>query len=343
MIAVLAICRIGFAQAAPLSGSVVTSTEKGIRDVRVVLRASSDDEAVTEVVTDENGAFSIPIESLRPGYELHLSKDGYDDVVQPITPQLLVMAHVRVVMEGNKFEPPPEPAGASATPTPRPQIGISSERKRAIELYNKGVEAWEEAKSASDAMERQEQQEALQMIRQAASLDPTFAEPLVMLSRLAVKNQNWAEASRYSEDLLRIDPNDIDAVRTLYMCMVIMRHHLRIGDAIQRLVAVDPDTLPTIEEHASTFSDNQISLMAKAMYEALTEVSPDPATAYLNLGVACAQFGDVECVRDAFTTFLEVAPEDDPQRQAVEDDLAALDQPEVPEALRREESPGPIG
>jgi tetratricopeptide (TPR) repeat protein len=228
------------------------------------------------------------------------------------------------------------------TPAPAPSLVTPEARKKAIALFNKGVEAWEESKSADEKGEIEERKKALQMIRQSASLDPTFAEPVVMLSSIALKDQNWAEASRYSEDLIRIDPNDLNAVRTLYLCMVIMRHHHRIGEAAQRLVAIDPDTLDSIENHAQTFFENGIYVMARAMFEVLTEVSTDPANAYLHLGLCCAALDDIDGTRAAFEAFLEHAPENHPSIESVQSDLAALDAPTVPEALRREETLGPL-
>lgn len=335
-----AVAGLASAQTEPLYGTVINKSDNGVSSVRIVVRSPSEPTAIVEVTTDEDGKFAIPMESLRPGYEIHLHKDGYDDVIVPISPAQLIVADLRVVMQATRKDPPP--ARPPATPTPPPSLVTSEARKKAVELYNKGIEAWEEAKSADDKGEIEEQQAALQMIRQSASLDPTFAEPLIVLSRHALKNQNWAEASRYSEDLIRIDPNDIDAVRTLYLCMVVMRHHHRIGDAARRLVALDPNTIDSIEDHARAFFNNEIYVMARAMYEALTEISPDPANAYLNLGLCCAALGDIDGTRAAFEAFLEHAPEDHPSIESVKDDLAALDEPAVPEALRREEIPGPL-
>ncbi|MEX1309805.1 MAG: tetratricopeptide repeat protein [Candidatus Sulfomarinibacteraceae bacterium] len=337
---IAAVAGLASAQTEPLHGTVINKSDTGISSVQIVVRSPSEPTPTAEVTTDEDGTFTIPMESLRPGYEIHLHKDGYDDVVVPISPAQLIVADLRIVMQATRKDPPP--AKPSATPTPPPSLVTSEARKKAVELYNKGIEAWEEAKSADDKGEIEERQAALQMIRQSASLDPTFAEPLIVLSRLALKNQNWAEASRYSEDLIRIDPNDIDAVRTLYLCMVVMRHHHRIGDAARRLVALDPNTIDSVEDHALAFFNNEIYVMARAMYEALTEISPDPANAYLNLGLCCAALGDVEGTRAAFEAFLEHAPEDHPSIESVKNDLAALDEPAVPEALRREEIPGPL-
>ena len=337
---IAAVAGLASAQTEPLHGTVINKSDNGVSSVRIVVRSPSEPTAIVELTTDEDGKFTIPMESLRPGYEIHLHKDGYEDVVVPISPAQLIVADLRVVMQATRKDPPP--ARPPATSTPPPSLVTSEARKKAVKLYNKGIEAWEEAKSADDKGEIEEQRAALQMIRQSASLDPTFAEPLIVLSRHALKNQNWAEASRYSEDLIRIDPNDIDAVRTLYLCMVVMRHHHRIGDAARRLVALDPNTIDSIEDHARAFFNNEIYVMARAMYEALTEISPDPANAYLNLGLCCAALGDVEGTRAAFEAFLEHAPEDHPSIESVKDDLAALDEPAVPEALRREEIPGPL-
>ena len=337
---IAAVAGLASAQTEPLHGTVINKSDKGVSSVRIEVRLPSEPTAVVEVTTDEDGKFTIPMESLRPGYEIHLHKDGYDDVVVPISPAQLIVADLRVVMQATRRDPPP--ATPSATPTPPPSLMTSEARKKAVELYNEGIEAWEEAKSADDKGEIEEQKAALQLIRQSASLDPTFAEPLIVLSRHALKNQNWAEASRYSEDLIRIDPNDIDAVRTLYLCMVVMRHHLRIGDAARRLVTLDPNTIDNIEDHALAFFNNEIYVMARAMYEALTEISPDPANAYLHLGLCCAALGDIEGTRAAFEAFLAHAPDDHPSIESVKSDLAALDEPAVPEALRREEIPGPL-
>jgi cytochrome c-type biogenesis protein CcmH/NrfG len=165
----------------------------------------------------------------------------------------------------------------------------------------------------------------MRKIREAASLDPDFLEPIVMLSRFAMRGHSWAEASRYSEAWLRIDPGSLEAAGNIYYCMVITRNHQRIGEAIRRHVALDPDSVKTVNEHAQTYYTNENYVMARAMYETLAEVLVDPAAAYLNLGACCIHLDDVEGTKAAFEAFLEVAPEDHPQRETVKKDLAALD------------------
>ena len=337
VIAAATICHQAFAQTEPLRGTVINKTEKPIKKVQVVLRAPGTTIVIEEHITDEKGQFSIAMESLRPGYELYLHKDGYDDVTLPISPQQLVIANIRVIMQPTRVEPAPQPA--KAKPTPPSSLVTPEKRKQAIELYNKGVELWEEVKDADDAMEMEQRKEAYQMIRQAASMDPDFAGPLRFLGRLAMQRHNWAEASRYSEALIRIDPKDEKAIRDLYVSLVIMRHFKRVGEAAKLLIAFDQENIPHVERHAQEFFKNNQIVMARALYEALSEIAPDPINAYLNLGICCASLDDVEGTRAAFEAFIEIAPEDHPDLESVRRDLAALDTPAAPEAQGAPEAP----
>jgi Tfp pilus assembly protein PilF len=64
--------------------------------------------------------------------------------------------------------------------------------------------------------------------------------------------------------------------------------------------------------------------MAHALYQALVQVSDDPAAAYLNLGICNDAMGDEEGTRAAFERFLELVPEDNPDASMVRERLAAL-------------------
>ena len=75
---IAAVAGLASAQTEPLHGTVINKSDKGVSSVRIEVRLPSEPTAVVEVTTDEDGKFTIPIESLRPGYEIHLHKDGYD-------------------------------------------------------------------------------------------------------------------------------------------------------------------------------------------------------------------------------------------------------------------------
>ena len=326
-IVIAAVCQLAFAQGEPLRGTVLNKAEKPLDGVKVVLRAPDSTDVVEEHITDDEGSFSISMERLRPGYEIHLHHDGYEDVIVPINPQQLVISNIRVIMlrthsEPNKSQSPTQPR--TAKPTPVYSLQSADQRRRAIVLYNEGVELFTEE-------EPEKKEAAVLMIRQASSMDPDFVEPLRFLSRLAMRNQYWAEASRYAETLIRINPMDEEAIRDQYASLVIMRHYKRVGEAAKRLISVDPEKIAYVEQHAQEFFKNANYAMARALYQALTEVAPDAPNAYLNLGICCSSLDDPEGTRAAFEAFLEFAPEDNPDREYVEQQLIKLRSTETPE------------
>lgn len=318
-------CQFASAQAEPLLGSVINKAEKPIEDVQVILRAPGSTEAVEEHLTDEDGAFSIPMGSLRPGYEIFLHKDGFQDVTLPINPQQLVVAKIRIIMLRTRTQP------VGPTPTPVKESAKEAEavwnpsavdrRERAIRKYNEASAKFEEDVADKEAAKKT----AEQMYRESASIDPTFADPLRVLSRLAMKRQAWAEASRYSEALIRIDPTDYEAISNLYITLVITRHFERVGEAAKRLISIEIEKIAFVESHAEEFYRNNLFVMARALYQALTEVAPDMPNAYLNLGLCCAALDDVEAMKAAYESFVKYAPEDHPDLDHVRQELARLD------------------
>jgi Tfp pilus assembly protein PilF len=314
---------IALAQSATVGGTVVDSDGRPLEGVEVVLRDPGAPEPVERRTTDADGAFELAAREVRPGREIALFRDGFADVVLAVTPRHLVVSTIELTMQrAVTVDPDSAPASGQDERTPSRYRPISDERKRAIDLYNDAVEQYDDA--SGDAAE-QEKAEAVRLMREAASIDPSFPEPHRLLARIALKQQNFAEAARYAEDLLRIDPNDTEAIRILYLGMIVTRNHFRIGDAARRLGAADPSAIPSIEEHARTFYGNGVYQMSQALYQALVEISEDPATAYLNLGICSAALGDPEVAREAFERFLDLAPPDHPDLEMAREQLAALE------------------
>ena len=162
---IAAIARQASAQGEPLRGTVINKAEKPLDGVMVVLRAPDSTDVVEEHITDDEGSFSISMERLRPGYEIHFHHDGYEDVIVPINPQQLVVSKIRVIMLRTRSEPNKSPMPTQprpAKPTPVHSLQSADQRRRAIVLYNEGVELFKED-------EPETTKAAELMIRQAAS------------------------------------------------------------------------------------------------------------------------------------------------------------------------------
>jgi tetratricopeptide (TPR) repeat protein len=312
-----------FAQTEPIRGTVVDSKGAPLNGVRVVLRSPSSPDPIEEHTSDKDGAFAVSAEHFRPGNELQLQLDGYDELVVAIGGQHLVVSKIQLTMTRAAKVTDDMPPAAQATTTEEPSLSelyeVPEERKRAVEAYNKAVAMYEDNQI-------EDKTEAIQKFRQAASMDPTFAEPQRVLLSLAMKNQNWAEASRHAEGLIRIDPDDYEAIRALYLSLVILRHFDRVGPAALRLIAADPNATKFVADHAQAFLDNSQWRMARALYEVLAKVFPDQAEVWLKLGYCCASLGDNAAARAAFEAFLRFAPEDHPDLQAVEDLLSSMEE-----------------
>lgn len=310
------------AQPESVQGVVTDGDGRPVAGVEVVLREAGGGDVVERHTTDREGAFTVGPGELRPGRELALELDGFEDLVLAVGPQHLVVSRIELTMT-RSVRMGAEPAAPSEPrePAERRYEPMSKQRERTIRLYNEAVKQYD------DGVRKNIEEDVLEAetkLREAASLDPTFAAPHRVLARIAVKNQNWAEASRYAEDLLRIDANDIEGIRTLYLSLVVLRHHLRVGDAAVRLAEAEPSTITSIEEHARTFFGNGAYLMARELYEALAQVLEDPVTAYLNLGICCVALDDAEGARKAFESFLELAPEDHPDIPMAREQLESL-------------------
>jgi tetratricopeptide (TPR) repeat protein len=331
------------AQPENVKGVVTDGEGRPVAGVGVELRATNEDTPIVQTTTNRDGEFELDANEIRLGRELALHLDGFDDVVLPITPQHMVMSRLELVMKKSVTVEVSTPDVPVPERSPRSHpVAVSEQRERAIRMYNDAVEQYD--KATKDKTEP-DQLAAEQKLREAAAIDPNFPEPHRMLARIALKRHDWAVASRYAEDLLRIDPNDEEAVRTVYLCLVITRNHYRVGEAAKRFAMVDPGSIPTIEEHAQAFYTNGQYPMARAMYEALVEVSADQVTAYLDLGICCSALGDSEGARAAFETFLKLAPENHPDIAMVRDQLAKLPQPadsvEPPSPTSHQESVPP--
>lgn len=310
------------AQQEAVRGVVTDGSGNPLADVEVVLRSAADGDPIEQQVTDRDGSFRLSADQVRPGREVALHLDGFNDVVLEITPQHLVVATLELTMHRSVTVDPGSAPPQNPPPEAPSYSGPTTEqRKRAISVYNDAVKQYE--KATKDKTESNKKA-AIQKLREAAAIDPTFAEPHRLLARIALKQKNWAEAARYAEDLLRIDPNDSEGARILYLGMVVTRNHFRVGDAAKQLARLEPESVGSIEEHAQTFYGNGVYRMARALYEALVEISDDPAAAYLNLGICNDALGDVEGTRAAFERFLELVPDDNPDVAMVRERLAAL-------------------
>jgi Flp pilus assembly protein TadD len=196
----------------------------------------------------------------------------------------------------------------AATPAPASgaaerEAAVSAERRSAaIALFNEGVAA----------LQSGDVETANAGFLAANQMDPEFPEPYRALAATTAEAEDWAAAITWAEGLLRFEPANLEAMRTVYF------GHLMTGDvngarsSARRLLTADPASLPDILDHGKTFFANNDFAMARVLLELVTEVDTRQPDALFALGVSCNALGDREAARAAFVRYLEVAPPDHP-------------------------------
>ncbi len=177
----------------------------------------------------------------------------------------------------------------------------SAARQEAIPVFNEGV----------TALEVQDMPTALDRFFEATKIDPDFPEAQIATAAVAMELKNFQIAADAAEEILRLQPDNTDAVGTAYFAELMIGDIDRLIPSARRLADANPELVSNqMLQHAQVlFDDNELA-GSKALLEVILEREPELAPAYFQLGLTCNMMGDVECAKQALRKFLEVAPDD---------------------------------
>ncbi|HOC44909.1 MAG TPA: hypothetical protein PKJ99_18010 [Thermoanaerobaculales bacterium] len=205
--------------------------------------------------------------------------------------------------------PPQESTAAEGEPSP------AERRDAAIALFNEGV----------TALQSDDLTTANMKFLAANQADPEFPEPYRALAATAAEAGNWPSAARWAEGLLRFEPANIEAMRTVYFSHLMTGNVGGARSSARRLITADAASLPDVLDHGTTFLSNNDFAMARALLELVTEADASQTDALFSLGVSSNGLGDREAARAAFTRFLELAPPDHPDAAAAREMVRFLE------------------
>ena len=200
---------------------------------------------------------------------------------------------------------PPSTAQAGAENNSADESEVEGEesaaRQEAIPVFNEGV----------TALEVQDMPTALERFFEATKIDPDFAEAQIATAAVAMELKNFQIAADAAEEILRLQPDNTDAVGTAYFAELMIGDIDRLIPSARRLADANPELVSNqMLQHAQVlFDDNELA-GSKALLEVILEREPELAPAYFQLGLTCNMLGDVECAKRALARFLEVAPDD---------------------------------
>jgi Tfp pilus assembly protein PilF len=253
----------------------------------------------------KKGKFGIRVPDYDLAYNLKFELEGYVVAtvrVQPnpgnMPPLTVTLAPVGQSPAQPAVEPPAE---TSETPPVEPPAEISEARIAAIPVFNEGFAA----------LEAEDMPTALEKFRQASEIDPEFPEASQATAAVAIQLKDFAAAAEASENLVRLQPDNLDAIGTAYFAELMINDIDRLIPSARRLAEANPEVVANeMLQHARVLFDENELAGSKSLLEIIVEKEPELAAAYFQLGLTCNMLQDTACAVEALERFLELAPDD---------------------------------
>jgi len=260
-------------------GTVTDINGNPLRDVEVSALVEGGDGTFT-ANSKKNGKFSIDLPNFEMTYKLTFTKEGFEAV-------------------STEFLPGPEELGPLDV-----TLGLaeakSEAREEAIPVFNEGVAA----------LEAGDKEAALGFFRRASEIDPDFPEAAGATAAVALDLQDFTTAADAAENLVRLQPDDVDAVGTAYFAELMLGDIERLIPSARRLADANPEVVSSeMVQHATVLFDNNELAGSRSLLELVIEKEPEAANAHLQLGLVCNMLGDSGCARESLERYLELAPD----------------------------------
>ncbi|HXO41910.1 MAG TPA: tetratricopeptide repeat protein [Thermoanaerobaculia bacterium] len=298
-----------------LLGTVVDAAGAPLAAVKVIITSPDMATYRVEKTTDAHGQFSAIILDAQRQYRIHLEKQGYVTLEQPL--KLKIEDTLR---ESYSLQPatgpaaagpqsggaaaagaPPagQPAGASGKAAPAPPPADAAEAKAkhdAAVAYNEGV----------TALKAKDMQTATAKFEQAATVDPKLAEAHAILAGLYLEQHRPADALAAADRALALEPGKPRVMMDRYQALKDLGDKQRAAQALAALAASHPG--PELAR------DVAVSLYNEAA-DALREKHVEDATADLKRAIevdrtlepAYGALANIDLTKKDYSAALDVA------------------------------------
>lgn len=134
----------------------------------------------------------------------------------------------------------------------------------------------------------------------------------------------YAKASKAYAHVLKIDPNNLDALRGMGNIDFDQRHYDEAIAAYEHYLSRKPDDPDVRTDLGTMLLSSGVADQAVLQYKKVIETHPKFFEAYFNLGIAYGEMNNMAAARGAFNEALKLAPDGD-ARGRVNQMLASLD------------------
>jgi tetratricopeptide (TPR) repeat protein len=268
----------------PLAGVEIEVTIEGISEI-------------FDAKTKKKGKFNLLVPNVEAQYRAAAQLEGYRQINTEVAVAPDGKLQVEITME--VYSGPVEGAVPAERQT-KIEPEVSEEHVAAVEAYNEAVRA----------MKAGDRETAKAKFAEAATIDPELENALDAQASLALEDKDYETLADASGKLLQLRPDDLQVVKMAYVANYMTGNAEGLATAARRLAELDPPVVEQdfIRNAKSGFDRGKVDL-CRALMEVTVEARPDLVEAQLQLGMCCNAEGDSSCAREAFTTFLEMAPE----------------------------------
>jgi Tfp pilus assembly protein PilF len=264
-----------------LLGTVVDAGGAPLAGVKVIITSPDMATYRVEKTSDAHGQFSAIILDAQRQYRIHLEKQGYVTVEQPL--KLKIEDTLR---ESYSLQPatgpgaagpqsggaavagaPPagQPAGAAGKAAPAPPPADAAEAKArhdAAVAYNEGVAA----------LKAKDLQTATAKFQQAATVDPKLAEAHAILAGLYLEQHRPADALAAADRALALEPGKPRVMMDRYQALKDLGDKQRAAQALAELAASHPGPELARDVAVSLYNEAADALREKHVEDATADL-----------------------------------------------------------------------
>ena len=166
------------------------------------------------------------------------------------------------------------------------------------------------AARATECRRRNENEEALELCRQALALDPDDAHVLHLIGGLELERGNAEAAYRFLEAAVAREPGSASAQETLAAAAAATGRNETAAAALKRVVESTPGNLAALGNLGSVLLRLDRRDEAAAAYERALAMEPRSVPVLSNLAILRAEAGEHEAARALYGRVFEAAPDD---------------------------------
>jgi Tfp pilus assembly protein PilF len=277
----------GFAAAAHAAdqgrvlGTVVDAAGAPLAGVKVIITSPDMATYRVEKTTDGHGQFSAIILDAQRQYSIHLEKQGYVTLEQPLKPKIEDTLREKYSLQsatgpaaagsqsGGAAAPGAPPAGQAAAssgkaaPAPPPKDAAEAKaRHDSAVAYNEGVAA----------LKAKDMPTATAKFEQAATVDPKLAEAHAILAGLYLEQHRPADALAAADRALALEPGKPRVMIDRYQALRGLGDKQRAAQALAELAASHPGPELARDVAVSLYNEAADALREKHVEDATADL-----------------------------------------------------------------------